>query len=31
MKRSLMKQTQGTKTDRTADVFRQIVMQAIDD
>ena len=27
----LMKQTQGTKADRTADFFRQLVMQAIDD
>lgn len=27
----LMKQTQGTTTDRTGDLFRQLVMQAIDD
>jgi len=27
----LMKQTQGTTTDNTGDVFRQLVMQAVDD
>jgi len=27
----LMKQTQGTTSDKTADMFRQLVMQAVDD